>query len=410
MLNRVFDPMIAYRVLIYARMSTKSQNVRSPEQQIQEIERRLEQLKYPWKVVKIYEDKGISGRYQRKRQQYQQMLRDVKSGTMQIDLILVDTLERLGRTDDLVEIRRDLLNHDGVLVLTADSNFADPNTAQGRALGMVEAMRATEDGRVKAHNVLRGKRDAALLKHWPGGPPPLGYKLQSVLTTVRGREEVDYCLLVPDPETRSIIQLLFETAEQTSFGVVKLAKWMNANPLIDSKFKPFTFASVGYWLDNTIYYGELTWAKNATGIIDDTRVLEPNAPADVVRVPGFCEPIVTRECWDNVQAIRQVRRERLAASRSKCEVDGKKISALAPGLSTRYLLSGLLFCDCGLRMVASATGPYVTKCGEERRYASYVCPGYLDGRCTNGTRVPEEWIRSAVVGKLRERLFPQDCF
>lgn len=408
MLKRIFDPCRFYRVVIYVRMSSDKQNPRSPDQQVQEIERRLKALGYQWVIVKVYRDDAISGRYIRKRTAYQQMLRDLKTGTVVADLILVDTVERLGRVEELPTIRKDLFERHGILVLTGDSNFADPNTPQGKALGIVEAMRATEDVRVKAHNVLRGKRDAARLKHWPGGPPPFGYMLQSVLKMVNGREEVDYCVLVPNPATRWIMELLFEMAERTSFGTTRLAKALNKDSRIPDEFKPFQPETIGYWLDSEIYYGDLYWGENATGIIDDTRVVEANAPEDILHVPEFCEPLVTRERWNSVQAIRQVRRERLAAARAlKGQQDGKLIEAQAPGLTLNYLLSGLLFCECGIRMTASSGGAYMTKDGEQRRYVSYVCPGYLAGNCENGTRVPEQWIRSVVMGKLKERLFPE---
>ncbi len=161
MLKRQFNPQRFYRVVLYVRMSSDRQNPRSPDQQVQEIERRLKLLGYKWVIVKIYRDDAVSGKYLRKRSAYQQMLRDLKTGAVAADLILVDTLERLGRVEGLPTIRKELYERDGILVLTADSNFADPNTPQGKAATSSEAMRATEDGRVKSHNVLRGKRDAA---------------------------------------------------------------------------------------------------------------------------------------------------------------------------------------------------------------------------------------------------------
>lgn len=408
MLKRIFDWKLLYRVVLYVRMSSDKQNPRSPEQQIDEIKRRLQALGYRWVIVKVYRDDGVSGQYLRKRHGYLQMLRELKTGLVVADLILVDTLERLGRVEELPTIRKQLFDRHGVLVLTADSNFTDPTTPQGKALGMVEAMRATEDGRVKAHNVLRGKRDAALQKHWPGGPPPFGLMLKSVLKTVNGRDEVDYCLLVPNPVTRWIIELLFELAERTSYGSTRLARALNGEPRIPDEYKPFQPETVAYWLDSEIYYGDLYWGENVTGIVDDTRVVEPNAPDDVLHVPEFCEALVPRERWNNVHAVREVRSQRaLAARRRKATADGKQLVAPAPGLTLIYLLSGLLLCECGLRMVAGSSTPYVAKDGTERRYTSYVCPGYLGGHCENGTRVPEEWVRSIVIGKLRERLFPE---
>lgn len=408
MLKRNFDPKRPYRVVIYVRMSSDRQNPRSPQQQIDEIKRRLHALGYRWVIVVIYRDDAVSGKFLRKRKAFQKMLRDLKTGTVVADLILVDTLERLGRVDELPTIRKDLFERHGILVLTGDSNFADPNTPQGRALGMVESMRATEDGRVKAHNVVRGKRDACLLKHWPGGPPPFGQMLKSVMTLVKGREEVDHRLLVPNPATRWIIELLFETAERTSHGSTRLARALNDDPRIPDEYKPFQPETVAYWLASEIYYGELVWGENSTGVVDDTRVVERNAPEDVLRVPDFCEPLVTRERWNNVQAVRLVRSERaMAARRRKEEANGKQLDAPAPGLTLNYVLSGLLFCECGVRMTASSSSVYVTKDGTERRYISYVCPGYLAGHCENGTRVSEPWVREMVIGKLRERLFPE---
>jgi site-specific DNA recombinase len=408
MLKREFDPKRQYYVVIYVRMSSDRQNPRSPEQQMDEIKRRLKALGYNWTVVNIYRDDGITGRLLRKRPGFQTMLRELKTGVVVADLILVDTLERWGRVEELSILRKELFERHGILVLTADSNFADPNTPQGKALGMFETMRASDEGRIKAHNVSRGKRDAALLKHWPGGAPPMGYMLRSVMKLENGRDVVDYSILVPDPETRWIIELLFATAEERSHGTTRLAKVLNAEPRIPDKFKPFQPETIGYWLDSEIYYGDFYFNKYSTGIIDDTRVIEANAQEDILHVPEFCEQLVSRERWENVQAIRRARRERFAASRrAKATANGKQIEPLAPGLALSYLLSGLLFCECGLRMVASSTRVYVTKDGEERRYVAYVCPGYVAGHCENGTRVPEEWIRSTVIALLRQRLFPE---
>ncbi|MDP6718293.1 MAG: recombinase family protein, partial [Pirellulaceae bacterium] len=372
MLKRSFDPTLVYLVVVYLRMSSESQNKRSPKQQLREIKKRLKALGYKWVIVKVYRDNAKSGKYLRNRHGYQQMMRDLKSRVVAADLILVDTLERFGRVEELQAIRKELDEQFGVLVLTGDTNFADPNTPQGKALGMFEAMRASEHGRILGHNVLRGKRDAALQGHWPGGPPPFGYMLESKMKTVKGREEVDYCVLIPNPETKWIIGALFNKAAETSWGTTRLAKFLNEHPEIPKKFKPFHTETTGNRLDNPIYYGELLWERNATGVVADVRVVERNAEEDMLRVPEFCEPIVDRETWEQVQAIRQIRRNRVAEKRRpRGEANGKQIEPSAPGLSLKYLLSGLVFCsECGLRMTASSSSKYVTKSGEERLYVS----------------------------------------
>ena len=326
MLQRFFDPWLTYRVVVYLRMSSDKQNPRSPDQQLAEIRRRLKALGYNWRIVKVYRDDAITGRLLRKRDAYQEMMRDIKSRAVVADLVLVDSIERFGRIEELPTIRNQLFERHGVLILTSDSNFADPNTPQGKALGAFEAMRACEDGRIKAHNVLRGKRDAALLKHWPGGPAPFGLRVRSVLKLVNGREIVDHSVLEPDPPTRGIIEVVFELADTTAFGSTRLARLLDANPDISDEYKPFQPSSIDYWLDHEIYYGELVFPKMATGIADDSRIVEPNAEEDILRVPDFCEGLVPRDRWDRVHAGRQARRQRLAKARSQsAENDGKLV-------------------------------------------------------------------------------------
>src|SRR5262245_12375333 len=315
MLKRYFDPRKPVKVILYMRMSSDEQNPRSPQQQRDTIETTVKRLDYPWCIIGVYTDEAISGRYLRKRAGFQRMLRDIRTGKVKVDAILVDTFERFGRADELAALRQELYQHHGVLILTADSQFSDPTSVSGKALAAFESLRSTEENRIKAHNVLRGKRDAARQGHWPGGPPPFGYKLQSVLVDRNGRQEVDHCVLVPDPDTAWIIQLLFALAREKSLGCTRLARMLNRNPDIPAKYKPFYDQTVNYWLQHPIYYGELVWEEHATGVVDDRRVIERNPAEEVIRVHNFCEPLVSREVFDAVQEIRRVRSERTRRAR-----------------------------------------------------------------------------------------------
>src|SRR5205807_6701377 len=88
------------------------------------------------------------------------------------------TFERLGRAEEIGELRRRLFVEYGVLVVAADNGFSDPTGVVGKAVGLVEQIRATENTRISRHNVIRGKKDAARRGHWPGGPPPFGFRLK----------------------------------------------------------------------------------------------------------------------------------------------------------------------------------------------------------------------------------------
>jgi DNA invertase Pin-like site-specific DNA recombinase len=391
-----------YRVVIYVRMSTDRQNPRSPDQQLETIRTLIARMRLPWVVTAIYRDDGISGRYKRKRIQFQKMIHELKAGIVKADLILVDTFERLSRGDDNAEIRSKLAKI-GVLVLTADSQFQDPTTVSGRALTMVESLRSTEDGRVKAHNVVRGKKDAVRLGHWPGGPVPFGFRLKIILTIRKGSEEVDYRVLEPVEELLWIIVLIFQLAAERGWGGERIAQHVNQHPQLpaDLRFQPST---IDYILRNRIYYGELVWGANCTGIIDDVRVLQ-SLPADEWEInPTFCKAIVEKSVFDVVEAHRSARQRKKG---EESEITEETIGVRAPGVALTYPLSGLVVCgSCGRAMIASSSSAYVTVNGEERRYVSYVCRASRPGSdCDNSCHVPEAWLRNNVFAIIRSRLF-----
>ena len=119
-----FSPSDPHSCVIYRRMSSDMQNPGSPDQQEWEIRKKVKQLNVPWNIVKVYSDSAISGRTHN-RPGLKRMLADLKSGRVRADLVLVDTYERLSRSESAHDLRRDL-NKRGILVLTLDTDFADP--------------------------------------------------------------------------------------------------------------------------------------------------------------------------------------------------------------------------------------------------------------------------------------------
>ena len=330
------------------------------------------------------------------------MLQDIKSGCVPFDLLLVDTAERFSRADDAAEQCRKLLRN-GVLMLTADTQFADPTTGSGNLYSMVESWRATEDNRIKSHNVLRGKRDSVRRKQWPGGKPPLGYQLQPVIGERKGVQMVDHCVLIPDPSTVWIIQLMFQLADERGWGATRISSHLNTRDDIPVSLKPIHPSTVAHRLDNRIYIGELVWEKHCADIIDDVHVLQRNPEVEWLRIPDFCQPIIDRSRFDRVQAVRQVRSER--ARKANPSLHDIK-STCGRGLALNYPLSGLVVCgSCRRAMTMSSTKPYVTMTGESKTYPAYVCPGWMGKHCINSRRVSEPWLRSTVVSLIRMRLF-----
>jgi DNA invertase Pin-like site-specific DNA recombinase len=414
MIQRHYKAQLAYKVVIYARMSDKKQNKRSPEQQIASVQEKMQRCGCPWTIVRIYRDDGIKGRYLRRRVGLQHLLRDIQAGLIQIDLIVVDTFERFGRAEEFEGIRRKLMVEHGVLIVSADTEFADPTGMTGKAIGMVEQVRSTEDGRIKAHNVVRGKKDAIRLGRWPGGPVPLGLRLKKIVDNA-GSEPDLYSLPEPDPDSDWIVVKVFQKAFETGWAGTRLARWLNPDASIPAKFKPFSNSTINYILANEIYIGVYVWGALNTDIINDCRVVEANPhPEEVLRVEGFCRPIIERTIFEAVRSMRERRAAafaivRAAAATAAGDAGGtegcKLIQPMAAGISIKYAWAGMVRCAiCKASMVPHTSGRR-SKAGTT--YTYYVCPRHIDSACSNAQHVREQQLARAAADRLRVRLFPR---
>ena len=118
--------------------------------------------------------------------------------------------------------------------------------------------------------------------------------------------------------------------------------------------------------------------------------------------------MVATDVWDRVQQFR------MPAARPAgmpCGHAGVGIAhrPAGPGVAVKYPLSGLVVCGrCGLSIAPSSSLEYTTKgTGEDKRYTAYHCGRSADRICPNAIRVPEAWLREAVLGLVRDRLLYQ---
>ena len=401
-----YDMKNHYQIALYLRMSGEMQNPRSPQQQNDTIHEVMKRHSCPWNVVRIYQDLAIKGRYILRRPGLQNLLRDIKAGIIKIDLIVVDTWERFGRAEEFEQIRRELRTNHGVLIVAADSNFADPTGVAGRALSLVENIRATEDGRIKAHNVIRGKKDTVRLKRWPGGPRPFGYAFERHVDESRSKPRV-YSTLIVEPKEADVVRGIFQLAADTGRRGAWLAGELNANKDIPEEFKPFNGSTIDSWLSNPLYIGTCVWGEHNCDIVNDCRVIQPNPnPEEILSQAGFCEPIVDLELFNRVTAVADERRRKWLAQQAALGVgeDAKIIKPISGGVSLKYELSGLVRCgDCGSCMIPGKSGRK-SKGGME--YSYFRCPRYLNRACSNSNHVRVEDLRAAVYSRLRAKLFP----
>ena len=156
------------------RMSSEKQNPKSPAQQRERIVNIIKDRQLPWWVVATYEDAAISGKYARKRPGFTKMMNDIEQGTINIGAILVDSIERFGRTDDLDSRRKRLANRHNVVILSADRHFSDPYTPESQAMsGHRKPPCARHKQNFGQMMSIRGKIGSINDGYWPGSPDPL---------------------------------------------------------------------------------------------------------------------------------------------------------------------------------------------------------------------------------------------
>lgn len=100
------------RVLIYARTSTKNQNISS---QLYSLSRLSDEK--GWEVINIFYDEGISG-LDNKRQSLKSMLEFIRSN--KINKILVSEISRLSRNSEFIQNIIDYLYKKGVSIYISD--------------------------------------------------------------------------------------------------------------------------------------------------------------------------------------------------------------------------------------------------------------------------------------------------
>ena len=410
MIKDPFNPDLPYRHVNYARMSDEGQCARSPDQQFDMISRTKERCHYDhWVHLGDYRDDGRSGRLIFKRPGFCQMLEDIKAGLKKPNLILVDTRERFGRAKEMKALREELRKRYKVLVLTANTNFANPNDEIGEAYTALEEIRASSDAAKKAYEVVRGKVDAARRGHWPGGPAPTGYMREfrdEIRTRRSGRSITDrYTVLVPDPSTVEIPQRIYDLAYERGWKRDRIAKYLNSDEQFVARFGKISSCRVEYILNNPIYGGTLRHNVLATDIEDDRRIVVEKDESEWVFVENFCEPIVDLQKFEKVQSDRQKSRRDATGNEASDAEGAKLLLPTARGVSVKYPLAGLVRCGyCGSAMRASASG---AKSESAASYYYWRCPATLDGRCDNKVYLRGPWLWEATTAEIRRSLFPK---
>ncbi len=307
-----------YRIGIYVRVSTEEQ-AENPEGSIKSQEHRLREfvkLKNSFEnfgeVVEFYCDAGISAK-DTNRPAFQKMMDDARS--KKITMILITELSRLTRSirdfANLVAMLDDLDCKIYSLKDQFDSSTAVGSFSMFLMANLAQFERKQIGERISANFLSRAKRGL-----YNGGSVPLGFRVSG---NRDGRLEII-------PSEAEIVRDIFKTFLQTG-TLASATKTLNAKKVkLTRRKEGGGQPRVGYIMLESLY-------KTLTNkVYIGVRVFEENGKEQEVKAQW--EPIINEEIFARVGEI-------LKANKSR-----KKTSPLR----WPYLLSGVLYCDCGHRL------------------------------------------------------------
>lgn len=322
------------RAALYIRVSTEEQarHGLSLNEQRTALETYAKENGYI--IVGEYEDAGISARKSyKKRPALLRLLDDCKTG--KVDTILFIKLDRWFRNIASYYAVQEILDKYGVTWKATQEDY-ETQTASGRfkvnimlSVAQDEADRTSE--RIKF--VFDGKRER---REPITGQTPTGYKIVNKK-------------IVKDEKTEKAVDGFFKKFLQTG-SISEVQKYVESayNLHID-------YQLASKMLHSTAYYG--FWHG----------------------VEGMCEPYITKEQYDRIQAMRTKVVRKVKENRV-------------------YLFSGLILCgECGNRMVGRTNNRSGT--------VNYCCPNYHEKRhCNNNIYISEKKIESFLIDTLESKL------
>ena len=341
-------------VVAYCRVSTdKRDQLNSLETQKTFFEEYAQKMNY--NLLHIYSDPGRSGTKIQKREDFQKMLTDAKTGDF--SLILVKDVSRFARnTVDALEVVREL-KAIGVKVQFISSQMDSLGDSEF-LLAVMSAIAQEE-----SYNISKRIKFSKKFNAQKGRVPNLVYGYDKI--------EEDYFHMNINEKEAEIVKKIFHWYIEEGDGTMKISQRLNAMGIKTKRGSKWTNTAVARILGNPIYIGKITNGKEEIiNFPNSKRVRKENSEHIIVQNEEM--RILSDEIFQKAQAI--------LAKRAKDFHQNKDRH------SNKYLFSTLIKCkECGWsfrRVVKSYKNTYIR----------WVCSGrngHGADTCKNAVSVDE---------------------
>lgn len=317
------------RAVLYARVSTDDQ-VDGTSLGVQLQRARAWAAVNEYEIAGEYVDEGISGAKE-SRPQFDRMWAVVRGGGA--DAVVVSALDRFGRSVAHNSALLAELDRLGVAFVSTTQAF-DSSTPMGRAMRHLSSIFAELERDTIRDRMVSGVTAVLADNHWPGGPPPFGYRV------VRNGRHSDLAL---DDDEAETVRILVDCLVDYGMSTLETARHLNGLGRRARQSNRWNSQSVRHQASNGLgWSGEWVYRRPAR---KGSKSHDPHGaygPPVTLQVPAIITP-------ERHRMLREV----LAVS-STGPIERKN----------NYLLSGMIVSRCGARMhgVSTRSGLRLMRC------------------------------------------------
>ena len=342
----------------------------------------------------IYADDGVSGiRFDRP--EFNRMMDDMRMG--KIDCIVVKDLSRFGRNYlEMGDYLDNIFPLFGVRFIAITDNFDTlyPNTTEEGILVPFKNIINEMYSKDLSRKVGSGLRQRQKKGEYVGGVPPYGYL----------KDKADGHRLVVDEEVRNVVKNIFSW-RATGMTKTWIARTLNEKELpCPTRYKylkglrkkdtsnggAWTVSTICTILKNPVYVGDMEQHINHTDFSNGISChIVPKE--ERCYVPNTHEGIISRQLFEQVQAIDEKARKEFHESYGKFDYMGKE----------ENLFKGILLCgDCkkNMNLWCDRSG---CKLNPPRIYYKYICNTYQSIKKCVRKRLNKHDVEKAVEEAIR---------
>ena len=364
------------KAVIYTRVSTEMQvDGFSLEGQKRELERLCEYEGMT--IVKVYEEKGKSGKSVEGRPEFQRMLEDIETGVVNTDYVCVYKLSRFGRNASDILSTLERLKMYEVNLLSKEDNIDSADNSSKLIISLLGSLSEMERDNIIVQT-MNGRKEKARQGGWNGGFAPYGYVLKD------GELEIV-------PEEAEIVKFIFNEFVYKDKGYSTISKLLNRKgikkrkaPNSTRQFDDWASSAVKHILDNPTYMGKIAYGRRTKQLKKGTRnQYETIHNENYILVDGKHEAIIDEKTFE--------------LAKSKRQETGKKF----PEATTDriHLISGILRCPgCGSPMYGNKNR-WKNKNGDIQTRFYYSCghnKSCKGGECSANS-VRAEWLEEKIA-------------